>query len=239
MIRRYLLLVVILLLPTQGWAAVAVDSRAQGTATATSPQTTSFTVNSASPLIVSVSWQGAQTLSGVTWNGTAMSLIGQQDDSLGIAKTGVYGLANPATGTHDVVVTWSANPDVATSFFISTTGGDTTTGWRGVYKRSDTDGTGPGLTVVDSVSGDIVFHAITTYSATNTFDGGETATSTQDDAIFASGTSGGLSTKDAAGASTVVGATDTGIYSEAAVAVIPASGGAATPRNLLLMGVGQ
>lgn len=236
--RRYLLLLLLLLiLPTQGWAAVAVDSRAQGTGTTTSPQTTSFTVNSASPLIVSVSWQGAQTLSGVTWNGTAMSLIGQQDDSIGIAKTGVYGLANPATGTHDVVVTWSANPDTANSFMISTTGGDTSTGWRTAYKRSDTDGTGPGITVVDSQNGDIVFHAATMFANPMTFDGGEDVTSTQDDSIVGGTTSGGLSTKAATGASTVVGATDVTFYSEVGVSVFATA--SAAPRNLMLMGVGQ
>lgn len=61
-------------------------------------------------LLVAVESQKNPTVTSVTWNGTAMSLIGSVGNVA--AGTGrqvyVFGLANPATGTHDIVTTLSS-----------------------------------------------------------------------------------------------------------------------------------
>lgn len=228
------------LLPGQGWGAIAVDQRAIGTAVASvTTQTTSFTVNAASPLVVACT--ADVNTSGVTWNGTAMDVLrASLADGAGTSRTALFGLKSPATGTHDVVATFASSVGGANCAMISTTGGDTATSWRTVYTRvGDTDGTGPGTTVVDSQNGDLVVHAAHVFVSTITFDGGEDTTSTEDDAIAGGGISMGLSTKAATGANTAVGATDATYYAEIAVAIIPASAGAASVPSLMLMGVGQ
>lgn len=240
--KRLSIILILLALcwPTAVFAAVGIGNRAQGTATVTSPHTTSFTTTAASPLLACIVWQGTATISGVTFNGSPMTQIAQEDDSAGLAKTALYGMLSPAVTTANVVTTWDVNPDAAQTFIIGTTGGDTTTGWRTATARNDADGGGPGLTVADSQSGDIVFHCAAVFQGTITFDVGEDVTSTEDDAIAGGGTSGGLSTKTASGASTVVGATDDPNYSEIAVAVMANAGGGgpAASIKLMIMGVG-
>lgn len=223
-----LVLCVALLLPGMGWAAIAVDQRAVGTAVSgVNTQTLSCTVNAASPFFVGVTFD-TSTVSDVTWNGSSMgTALDTKIDSAGSNNIAVYAMKSPATGTHDVVVTWAGNVGSANIFCISTTGGDTTTGWRSIYTRvGDAGGTGPGTTVIDSQNGDLVIHAAQVFGTTITFDGGEDTTNTEDDAINGGSNSAGMSTKAATGANTAVGCTDTTYYSEIAFAVIPAAGGA-------------
>jgi hypothetical protein len=136
-------------------------------------------------------------------------------------------MKSPATGTHDVVCSWSAQPPSGGQlYWISVTGGDTTTASRTLYTQTQSV-TGPGLTVVDSQNGDLVIHAIAMYDTSITFDGGETTQ--ENDNINTVSLSAGLSYKAATGANTVVGATDTSLYVELAVALIP--GGAAAAET--------
>lgn len=212
---------------TSGGGSVTVANRANSGATTTSPITTAFTVTGVSPLLVSFSTEAALTVTSVTWNGgsEALSLIGSIADGVAATKTWLYGLKNPTAKTDNVVVTLSGNPSSlgAVVYIIGTTGGDTTTGWRSAFTRNDGTGTGPGLTVTDSVSGDVVFHACAVYTSTTiVFDAGETTTSTLSNNIFGGGLSAGMSTKPAVGANTTVGCTDVVFYDEVAVSVIPA-----------------
>lgn len=216
-----------LLFPGAGWAALLPDQRAVGTAVSgVNTQTLSCTVNEASPFFVGVTFD-TSTVTDVTWNSGSMgAALSTKIDSAGTNKIAVYGIKSPATGTHNVVVTWAGNVGGANIFCLSTTGGDTVTGWRTIYSRvGDADGTGPGITVVDSQNGDLVIHAAQVFGSTITFDAGEDTTNTEDDAINGGSNSAGLSTKSATGASTAVGCTDTTYYSEIAFAVIPAVGG--------------
>ena len=52
-----------------------------------------------------------QTISGVTWNGTSMTQMQQDTISSDGQNTRLafFKLANPATGTHDLVTTWSSS----------------------------------------------------------------------------------------------------------------------------------
>ena len=209
-----------------------VGNRANSGGVVTSPITVaSFVVTEISPLYVFIVHQGAGTpltVSSVTWNGSEnFTLVARKSDSVTQNTVDLYELKNPTATTANVVVTLSANPvNGAYVAVIGTTGMATDTAHRTVYTRNDTDGTGPGTTVVDSVNNDLVLHAAQGNATTITFDGGEDTTSTEADNISGSGFSGGLSTKAATGASTVVGCTDVEVYSEVAIAVIPAAQGA-------------
>jgi hypothetical protein len=189
-----------------------------------SPRTLAFTNGAVSPLIVHVVWQGAETITSITYAGSALSLIGAKNATAGSGNSSTYGILSPATGLNDVVITFSANPGSgAAGFVVSTTGGDIATGWRTVFLRNDADGTGPTNTVTDSVNGDLVFDCCVVNAATITFDGGEDSTNSFTNNIVGSGFSGGIGTLTATGANTPVGTTDVAFYAQIAFALIPAS----------------
>jgi hypothetical protein len=203
---------------------IAPSTRGQNV-TVSTPQTFSFTNGEASPLLVAVH-SDVVAVTGVTFNGVALTDLSNADSSVALTKVRLFGIANPFVGTANIVVTYASAPGGgAVAHVLSTTGGDNTTGFRTAYSRSDVDGTGPGLTVVNSQNGDLVVHAASVYAATITVDGGQDSTGTEDDAIAGSSMSGALSTKAATGANTAVGCTDVTYYGEVAVAVIPAAAG--------------
>lgn len=231
------ILLMCLLLPTQGWGQFLPDVHGKGTvgASATS-QTESIAVGaSATGLWVGQVWQGAVDTSGCTWNGSAMTQKGSTVVSgAGLnVKVALFEIASPATGTHNAVCSWSAATTVNQLFWISVTGGDTGTPSRTASTRSDGDGTGPGITLGDFIAGDIAINLSHVYANTIVFDGGETAQ--QNDNMAVNGTSAGLSYKTASG---TVGATDQSFYAEIAIALVPASAGAVT-HNLMMLGVGR
>ena len=189
--------------------------------------TATFTLSvnnaNASPMYVIVPYQGS-SISGVTFNGDAFSSMGASFDSAGVVEIQAWKLLNPDITTANVVVTFLAAPNGgAVPVVVTTSGVDQTSGNRTLYTRTDSDGTGPGLTVVDSQNGDIVLHGAAVYAATITFDGGESATSNNNHG--GSGYSAGVSEKAATGANTAVGCADVATYVELAFALIPSAGG--------------
>jgi len=219
------------------WGGLAVDVHGKGTVGVSTPHDESITLGaSVTQLFVSVSYESAVTVTSITWDqgGTnqAMTQIGTANSSS--KKTYLYGLKSPTTGTKTVRVVYSGGPGGGDQvFWIAYTGGDTTTGWRTGQTRTNSNGTGPGITDANWTSGDHEIHAATVLDTTITFDAGETAQ--QSNNIAGSGFSGGLSYDATDG---TVGCTDATTYSEVAVAVIPASGGGGIVPQLMLMGVG-
>ena len=197
--------------------AIIVDVHGKGTPEFSGVQTTSITVAAgATQLFVGVVWQGTQTLNSVTWNGGGMTLIGSHQADGVDNKVALYGLTSPASGTHNIVATFSAATSGNNTYYLSLLDGATDTGWRAAFTRTQAAGAGPGLTVTDFVSGDYVVHVPTVAASTITFDAGETVQS--DNNLLGSGFSGGLSYKTANG---TVGCTDVANYAEIAVAAIP------------------
>jgi hypothetical protein len=194
----------------------------------TSPITVSLNIVGGSPMFVGIVQQGTVAITSVVWNGSEnLSQIGTRKQDDAAESIDLFGIKNPSAGNHNLVVTFNTNPAAgAAVYVIATTGGDTTTGWRSVFSRTQTDGAGPGLTVTDAQNGDLVIHFAEVFSTTITFDGGEDVTtqSTKDDNIQGSTFSAGLSTKAATG-STTVGCTDAADYAEMAVAMAFAGGG--------------
>lgn len=116
--------------------AVAFDAAASNKAAYpanTSTISVNHTVAAGSDLflLVSVGWynaQGARTVSGVTWNGTAMTAV----PSSTVATSGAHNvqlwyLINPATGAHTVTVTMSGNDDL---LFVGVSS------WSGVHQTA-------------------------------------------------------------------------------------------------------
>lgn len=213
--------------------ALATDDRDQGilitgvSGTITSP---SFTVNASSPLIIGITSVTQATVGNPSWNGQdcGAAVDSRSWNAGGTYKVTLFILNNPTPGTGTITTAISGGlaGEASTGFYISTTGGDTATGHRTIYKQNETV-TGPGLTVADSQNGDLVFHLVHVTGATITFDGSEVTTSTEDDSLGGGATSAGLSTLAATGANTVVGCTDAANYAEIAFALIPASGATA------------
>jgi uncharacterized repeat protein (TIGR01451 family) len=111
---RFFLLLFVLLAAAGLCAQVAVDTTTTGTGTLAGTGTVTLTFNHATTttanrvLIVGVSLNitnnAATVVSGVTWNGTALTQIGAHNDTSGTRRVEMWYLLAPATGTHPVVV---------------------------------------------------------------------------------------------------------------------------------------
>lgn len=100
--------------------AIALDATSSGTGAA-SPFNVSHTISGSDRvLIVLVMSTDGITVTSVTYNGVAMTLIASRDNASEMSGR-VYGLLAPATGTHNITVTTDA-PTACTVFAASFTG---------------------------------------------------------------------------------------------------------------------
>lgn len=120
--------------------AVAFDAQGSSVATANSPSSpftsTNMTVGaSATCLIVLVNVGTTSTsgtliaVTGVTWNGVSMTLIGSKAESDGTAVTSAYGLCSPASGNQTISVSFSGGTPADCGIYVdavSFTGSSTT-----------------------------------------------------------------------------------------------------------------
>jgi hypothetical protein len=214
---------------------LTIDQRVNGGVDIALSQTVSVVNSAASPMIVEIIWEGTATITGVTFNGAALtSIVSHASTSNNQRKVQVWGILSPAIATANVVVSYSAAPGGGSAFHvITTTGGDTSTGWRSSFIRNDSNGLTPGITVSNAVSGDIVVHAGQVDTTTVTWGGSEITTNTSTNNVASSTFSGGMSTLAASGSTAVSFGTPVASYAEVAFALIPASGG---PPPAALMG---
>lgn len=81
------------------------------------PVTLSYTISASDAntmLVVLVhNSKKACTISSVTWNGTALTLVGEKEGS-SYHRVSAYRLLNPGTGTANIIITYSANPSYGT-----------------------------------------------------------------------------------------------------------------------------
>lgn len=145
-----------------GGGTVAFDARTTNLQNTTSSSTTfSHTVTGSSPaLVVFVVLTGtAQTVSGVTYNGVAMSSLGSKNSTLGNptqCRVEAWGLAAPATGAHNVAVTLSAansSWDVIANSFTGTAAAGTFDGFQSAEGSSASS---VSVTVTTGDTGDMV-----------------------------------------------------------------------------------
>lgn len=125
-------LLVAIFAPHHAFAAVAIDTQSfqhPGTIGATSHSLSYTPGATASLLLITINiGQAGETISSVTWNGAAMSLISTFScTNEGVSPT--YGIVSPATGAHTLVVTYNAT--LTTSgiyYFITSYSGTKTSG---------------------------------------------------------------------------------------------------------------
>lgn len=210
--------------------AVAVEAVGGLAGASGTPAGLAFTVTAANKLCVGIGlgWDGSFTpLTGVTYNGVAMTPISGSDatDS-NFCACRWYQLDNPATGTHDILLTLSENVQWSVNAISYTGAGTPRT--PSVRTANSTD---PFVTVASSENGDIVMSLLVTDAApgANT-PGGTTINNAQD---IAGDTDQVSQYQTAVGANTVCSWTSTqpDLFAASGVA-IPSQGG--TPATQIL-----
>ncbi len=126
-------------------------------------------------MLVGVSFNndGYETVTGVTYNGTALTLVGTEattDD----ARVEIWRLVAPSTGTHNVVITFSAAllQDAHAGVMTFTNVYQTTP--LGTFVSAKHDGSTPATVDIPSASGEIVFGVVASEYDTLTASSGQT-----------------------------------------------------------------
>ena len=146
-------------------AAIAIDATSSGTGT-TSPITVSHPTGSGTNRLMLVGISGARSsgtvaVSGVTYGGVALSLVGTQAYAA-YQKIWIYQLVAPATGTADVVVTFSTAPNGGAVVGVVTFTGVNQSTPLGTFVSAQGTSTTPSVNV-SSATGELVFDTVNHY----------------------------------------------------------------------------
>jgi prepilin-type N-terminal cleavage/methylation domain-containing protein len=189
---------------SEGGSGVSVDAVSSGTTAAytDTTMTVAHTTGSGSDrlMLVAISYNNNddETVTGVTYNGTALTQVGERNNG-NDAQVYIYILVAPDTGTHNVVINFSSALDEGAIAGVMTfTGVDQSTP-LGTFASSIGDDSTPATVSISSASGELVFGVVSSeYEAL-------TASSGQDErwnmSISGAGTNGAGGTD--AGAPTV------------------------------------
>lgn len=126
-----------------------IETAIDGTIDAATSLTISQTITDANYLRIWVVTDN-QTISSVTFNGVAATLIGAVTNAGANLKVALYGLINPASGTHNIVITMAVSSHI--------TGGGTS--FIGVDVANPTDGVSSGAIGSSTAPSDTVTTAI-------------------------------------------------------------------------------
>jgi prepilin-type N-terminal cleavage/methylation domain-containing protein len=189
---------------SEGGSGVSVDAVSSGTTAAytDTTMTVAHTTGSGSDrlMLVAISYNNNddETVTGVTYNGTALTQVGERNNG-NDAQVYIYILVAPDTGTHNVVINFSSALDEGAIAGVMTfTGVDQTTP-LGTFASAVGNDSTPATVSISSASGELVFGVVSSeYEAL-------TASSGQDErwnmSISGAGTNGAGGTD--AGAPTV------------------------------------
>lgn len=122
--------------------SIAFDAETYNTASAATSLTISHTPSGTPNLVVAVFWLkvGTDDVTGVTYNGVPMTKVDWQPNSpINSKSVHMYYLANPSSGTQDLVITTSGAQDIRGSA-ITYTGADTSTPLDASNKDSGLNG---------------------------------------------------------------------------------------------------
>ncbi|NND90634.1 MAG: DUF2341 domain-containing protein, partial [Granulosicoccus sp.] len=146
------------------WAGVlsaTVDTSSSGS-TSGSTLTISHTTSGTDRLMivgVSLSPKNGESVSSVTYNGSNLTLVGVIEETAGKARVELWQMVAPATGTHDVTVTFNAVvPEGATAGVMTFNGVDQTTPLGSFVSAEDK--TGIASVNVSTEVGDLVFSTV-------------------------------------------------------------------------------
>ena len=227
--------------------AIAYGTSVSSVVSGATTITLALTVGTGEALFVFVTSNGTtETISSVTYDGVALSVLVALFDSSGAgvkARNSLYGLHNPTTGaSRNIIATYSGSGGYHGVFAATYSGVDTTSVasmYRTPYTGGDSGaGTGKDLTVVNSVSGDLVLASSGNYPASPTLTAGGSATRRIQQA-WADSYQQAIEDIQATGASTVMTWGSDAYCSNIALALIPAAAAATPPRTLMLTGVGR
>lgn len=186
-------------------------------------------------LMLGIAWYDSiDTISSVTYNSVAMTIVPSSSKSIGQYTVVLYYLINPASGSNTVAVTFSGGVFDFGGGAVSFTGADQTTPLGTAATASGTSTT-PSVAVT-SASGEIVLDTlIITHSGTLTVDGSQTQ---RWNATGGGYTKYAGSTEGGAASTTMSWSNSTSQdWAITGVAVKPVS--ANTVRQLCLIGVGN
>jgi prepilin-type N-terminal cleavage/methylation domain-containing protein len=165
----------------EGATVVGFTPASTGSATAGATGITiSHTVAGSNRLMlvgVSINNDNFETVTGVTWNGTEnLTLVGSEagtnDGEDG--RVEIWSLVAPSTGTHDVVITFSAAlAQEAAAGVMTFTGVDQTTP-LGTFASNAGDDSTPATVNIPSASGELVFGVVASEYDTLTASSGQT-----------------------------------------------------------------
>lgn len=146
----------LLLLPAHSWAALAVDAAASCAGTGVSSLTCAHTVSGSNRELVNwISWyHPLSTLSGSAYNGVSLTAIPSGSAANGQYHIDGLHLIAPATGTNNLVATFSGSVYDVGMGSVSFTGADQTTPLGTAVTATGTSTT-PSVTV-SSAAGEIV-----------------------------------------------------------------------------------
>lgn len=196
--------------------------------------TWNHTVTGSNPyLLVFLAFRVAGGMTGassVTYNGTSLTQLGAATN--GSTGAEVWGLANPATGTHAVVANWTAASTADVCGAASCTGADLTGGTNtspirgGAATTATGTSSAPSVTVSSNVN-DLVFDGIGVSSLVTISSVGSGQTQDYVDADAGSNVRRGASSHEAGASSVVMDWTlsASGVWSSMGVSVMGPSGG--------------
>lgn len=151
-----------------GGSAPAVDSATSDTTAISSLTFSHDSSGTDRLLLVGVSFNPNQgeTVSSVTYNGTALSFVGSATHS-NDARIEIWQLVAPDTGTHDVVVTFSAELQYGAVAGAQTFTGVHQTTPLGTFVGANDISAGPATVDVSSASNELVFDTVACETCTS------------------------------------------------------------------------
>jgi hypothetical protein len=145
-----------------GGSAPQVDATSSGTAERTS-LTISHTTSGTDRLMlvgISLNNESYETVSTVTYNGASLSLVGvasNDDDS----RSEIWSLVAPDTGTHDVVITFSADLRRGAKAGVATFTGVNQSTPLGTFQSNIGTQSTPATVILTSATNELVFDVLT------------------------------------------------------------------------------
>lgn len=155
-----------------GLAGIIIDANSLGNGIIT-PLTVSHTTGNGGNrlMLVGIS-QKNKTVLGVTYGGTPLTLVGENNTN-GNARIALYMMLNPPSGTATVVVTFNAAPDKGAVVSVTTYNGVHQTNPLGTFVTAESKDNTPTVNVA-AATGDLVYDVVSVRNAPVTVGPGQT-----------------------------------------------------------------
>jgi hypothetical protein len=187
----------------------ASDARGNNSAGNPNTFTLSHTCSGSNRALILGIWHGFDGATPTaTYNGVAMTLVGSINDAFSGVEVAQYKLSNPASGTHDIVITFVPNlgAEVSAGAVSFTNAHQTTANLTGTQATGSGTSSDPSVNVSSGVN-EIVVDVIFWSSATQTVSAGAGQTQRWNHIV---GSNGGAGSTEAGAATVTMSWTPTG-----------------------------